>query len=314
MPNNAFSGPCLYFYSNLNNGEDLGDFGENCRFEISLIDSKLPVSTDLTSFKTDKLHLKFSVYLKCEELIDLLIKGDAAFFMRIVMNRSKFRIVEKLTPVGEICLNNESIHGIYEAFIPVDSLFGLFDIEIFLAGTRVAQWEHKDVDGDMLNILLTPGRICAFGKLAERYEVQRSETHIKLMSIFSLKSVSDDSILEGIVTCDPNEGSDKLDICVGKTYYDKLGVVAINSPEAFKDRIVLPALVSVLSQIYANSDENKNENCVSYYQEALWLQVIETALREQKIDIRQRSVSHAFLDAQLLLDCPVRRIGESKNE
>ncbi len=314
MSNNAFSGPCLYFSTNMNNGEAASDFGKNCSFSVALLESNLPVNSDQTSFKTDKLHLKFSIKLKSEELTKLLIQEDVAFFIRIVVNRTKFRIVEKLFPVEEHRTETDSIDGIYKVDVPVDSLFGLFDIEIFLAGTRVAQWQHVDIDGDTLNLLITPGRICAFGRLPERYEIQRSETHIKLMSIFSLKSVPDDLIQDGVVKCDPTEGSDKLEICIGKTYYDKLGIVAKNFPETFRDRIVLPALISVLSQVYSPSKDNYNENIVTDFQETLWLQVIETALREHKIDISKRTISDALLDAQLLLDRPALRIEDATHE
>ena len=314
MSNNAFSGPCLYFSGNINNGETVSDFEENCSFNVALVDSNLPVNSDLTSFKTGNLHLKFAIKLESEELTKLLTEEDAAFFVRVVINRTKFRIVEKLLPKEVRRTETNGIDGLYEVDLPVDSLFGLFDIEVFLAGTHVAQWQHHDIDGDTLNLLLTPGRICAYGKLPERYEIQRSETHIKLMSIFSLKSIPDDNILEGVVRCDPTEGTDKLEICIGKTYYDKLAIVAGNSPEIFRDRIVLPALISVLSQIYSPSRENQNGNIVTDFQETLWLQVIESVLWEHKIDIRTRNISDALLDAQLLLDRPVLRIEEATHE
>lgn len=286
------------------------DFGEDCEFNFSLIDRKLAINQDKTSFKTEKLHLKFCINFKCSELEKFVTEGIASFFLRIVVNRSKYRIVLPLQEAEII----SQYQRIFEADIPTDSLFGSFDIEILLVATNNARWEHKDIDGDIVDLKLVPGRICAFGKLPGRFEIVRSEAHIRLMSIFSLRKVLDETVREGVVTCLASEAMDKLEICVDKNNYDKLAIVAKNSPQTFKDKIVLPALISVLSQVYSTPSEAENGNSVDCFKDTLWLQVIESALGEFKINIHQRTIQDALHDAQLLLDFPAKRIEEYSHE
>ena len=315
-PSRKFSGPCLYAEGIDDSVQAEGDFAEDCWFNAEL-NFFLSPNADATSYKTEDAVLQFLIQMNCPELAELAVSKEVAFFTRIVVNRTKFRTAVQLQKVSEGPWGDDSgvLIGNIEARIPVSPLFGSFDIELFLAATQNSVWKHRDSDGDQMDIALFPGRVCAYCRMPERYEVSRTQTQVPLMSIFLLKAIPDDSIEPDVVSCTASEESEKLEICVSQSSYSQLALAAKNMPEVFKDRIVMPALSSVLAQVYTPSDDSSSmTNSASLFEDRHWFKVIDAALSKIGYQVRDRSVEDAFSDAQLLLDRPAKRVMGETNE
>ena len=315
-PSRKFSGPCLYAADmNDDSMQAESDFADDCWFKAD-VNFFLKPNTDVTSYKTEDAVLEFTIQMNCPELASLAVLENAAFFTRIVVNRSKFRTAVRLRKVSEGPLIDDSgqLMGVFEAQVPVSPLFGRFNVELFLAATRDCIWKHRDADGDEMDIALFPGRICAYCRMPEWYEVGRTQTQVPLMSIFSLRAIPDDLIESDVVFCEASEESEKLEIRVARSSYSQLALAAKNMPEEFKDRIVMPALSSVLAQIYTPLDSQTEENSASLFEETQWFQVLDGALAKIGLNIRDRDVSDALYDAQMLLDRPAKRVMGETNE
>lgn len=313
MANKNYSGPCLYLKTADEGDREEQDFLSPCCFEASLIESSLPINDDKTSYQTGNLLLKYKIRLQCAEIVQLLAKGDAAFFIRIVINRSKFRFVKKLE-CREPELSGDCICGVYTVDVPVHSLFGTFDAELFAAVTKTepVRWIHKDADGDETEISRTCGQVVAYGRL-KCGEIERSDTSISLGSIFVLRKTTD-SEAAGIHY---SLEHDQVEIIVSDAddKFRRYADLSKKDPVLFKYAVVSPALTCVLSQVYASKQEGSSENCSEYFQDYTWFQVIEKELRQRGIkdDVSKRTLDDVASDVQALINFSIDELkGRSK--
>lgn len=305
MPNNLFTAPCLRLQAEYQDGLEQEDFVEPCCFEVQLTDSKIleipGQNGDETSYKSGNMAFKFDIRLQCAELEELLKEKKVAFFMRIVQNRCKYRLVKRLTPVTETHTTERGVENSYEAEFPVGGI-ETFRVEIFLAGIANTTWIHTDVDGELLELALEPGRVCAYARLQDKLEIPRSEIQVKLASIFMLKPCGPDNefVNQGDFSCDATE-SDRLTIYVHRKDYQKVASFEKSYPQKFKANVVLPSLTSVLFQVYQSEQSGSSDS----YEGTNWYNAIEKALFEKGLEIKNRKPEDALGDAQLLLDHPL---------
>ena len=305
MANNNFAGPCLYGLDTDEQFPDSStDFNNDDYFKVFIDTPSFTLITKNNSYEAEG-YLNIAVQLKCSEIYELIKSNDAGIFIRFISSRSKFREAFELTNEISNSSTENILNKTFRVDVPVRNLWGNIDLSVAIVAKRNTTLSHKDIDGEDISIKITKGRILGYYKLRGIFEIAREGIPNDLSSLFVIVKAKADPPFDNTFNVElQNSDTITITLYVGEndnSFQSEVFRLAESDAElsSISSLIVLPALASLLSQLYELKEDGRNE-----YKTCLWYQKIAGTLLENNLDIENRDVSDALDDAQLLLRKP----------
>ena len=304
-----FTGPCLYGSADEVERRELnGDFPEDDFFLGTIVRQEISAEEGASpsSFAGE---IDLQVCLRSKELLSLMDEGHVGLFVTVRSSRAKCCRSFELTVPQEERRTDEALEATYRIDLPVREMVDQCSLTLAVIAKRAAAWTHVDpLDGEVIELELSPGRVCAYHQILKNFRVSRDASDCNIGSIFRMEK--SEAVTEGICSCRLTD-TDALTILVRPDAYDRMWACA-KAPmvqDAFVSNVVLPSLTNVLAELYAeNTDKSDFEFC-------RWYEKIEFSLLNAGIaDISTRTIGDAFTDAQILLGDPIGKFLKANYE
>lgn len=309
MAKNKFSSPCLYGAETKELCNALNeDFGQSDIFCAEILGEPHLEFKNPQSQLVAEGYLDVRIELRSDELRSLLDTKLAGLYAFVRSSRAKCcKHYELCEPIQDRS-TPEVLDATYRISLPIREMFGQSRLEVAIIGTASGIWQHSDpFDGEVVDIQMTPGRICAYQELLPNFEVERDELERNIGSVFVMRVA--DHVPSGTFNCSLYSG-DKLIINVARDMYKQMTAFcqSSNHSKLFTSTVVVPCLANVLNQLYAEKSKSAYETCK-------WYQLIERTLMELgEESILSRSSDQALCDAQLLLSSPLSNFLKHRDE